>query len=389
MNSILQQITGQLSRFLWSTDTVTRLGPHIRDTNNVQRVWNTFVLASLPAWLIGTWSLGHQVNLANLALGIEEVAGWRAALLVQLGLGFDVSSWLDCFMHGLLFFVPTFLTALITGAICEALFTQFRQRAADEGLLYIAWFLALLMPPTTPLYQVVLAMTFGIVVGKLIYGGSGRYLVNPALLGVGFLIFSYPNLLFGEGAWVPVAGWDNPTVLELVAEEGGLAVVSSVAYDWQQLFIGDKPGTIGTVSPLGALIGGLILIWSGVASWRIMAGSLIGLITTTLLFNALIPANPLFSIPWHWQLVLGAYVFGTVFLATDPVTSPMTDAGRWGFGLIVGVLTVLVRVSNPSYYEGIMFAILLACMFSPLIDFVVTERNIRRRSARLARAADA
>jgi Na+-transporting NADH:ubiquinone oxidoreductase subunit B len=189
--------------------------------------------------------------------------------------------------------------------------------------------------------------------------------------------------LFGVGAWVPVAGYDQPTVLELVTEEGGLKVIAAVDYSFWQMFLGDRPGAVGVVSSLGAVLGALFLIWTGVASWRVMLGSLIGLAGMTLILNSIAPENELFAVPWYWQMVLGGYLFGMVFLATDPVAGPMTDPGRWGFGLLVGALTVLIRVSNPSYYEGVMFAILLASMFSPLIDFVVTEMNIRRRRLRL------
>ena len=252
----------------------------------------------------------------------------------------------------------------------------------------IAWFFALMLPATAPMYQVAVGMTFAIVVGKLIYGGSGRYLVNPALLGVTFLIFSYPTLLFGESPWVPVAGYDQPTVLELVKEEGGIKVLTSVGYSFGQLLFGAQPGPIGIVSSLGAVLGALFLIWTGVASWRVMAGAMIGLILTAMLFNLIAPNDPLFAVPWHWQLVMGGVMFGVVFIATDPVAGPVTDPGRWAFGLIVGVLTVMIRAANPAYYEGVLFAILLACVFSPLIDFVVTERNIRRRLQRQQGEAD-
>ena len=346
-------------------------------------LWNYFVLASLPAWLIGTWSLGHQTNLAIADFQLESVPGWRAWLLNQAGIGFDASSVMGCFTHGLLYFLPIFMVALLVGAFWQALFATVRKRQPDEGLLVIAWFLALMMPATAPMYQVAMGMTFGIVVGKLIYGGSGRYLVNPALLGMAFLVFSYPSLLFGEGAWVPLAGYDQPTVLELVTDEGGLKVVSAVGYSYWQLFVGDKPGAIGVVSSLGAIIGALFLIWSGMASWRIMFGALIGMVGAALIFNAIAPGNDLFAVPWYWQLVMGGFLFAVVFLATDPVAGPTTDPGRWGFGLLVGVLTLMIRAANPSYYEGVIFAILLASMFSPLIDFVVTEMNIRRRRLRL------
>ncbi len=370
-------------RFLWSSHAVTRSAPHIRDAIHVQRVWNTFVIASLPAWLIGLWSLGHQTNLAISDFRLEEVPGWRAWLLSKSGIGFDAFSVMDCLAHGLLYFLPVFLIALLVGAFWEALFASLRRRPVDEGLLAIAWLFALMMPATVPMYQVALGMTFGIVVGKLIYGGSGRYLVSPALLGVAFLVFSYPNLLFGEGAWVPVAGYDQPTVLELVNEEGGIQVIAAVDYSFWQLFVGDRPGAFGVVSPLGALLGALLLVWTGMASWRVMVGALAGLIAMSLIFNLIAPDHELLSIPWHWHVVLGGFAFGTVFISTDPVAGPMTDPGRWGFGLIVGALTVMIRVGSPTYYEGIMFAILLASMFSPLIDFAVTEMNIRRRRLRL------
>ena len=383
MNGMLRSLLTMKDRFFWSSAMVTRSGPHIRDANNVQRLWNYFVIASLPAWLIGTWSLGHQTNLAIADFQLESVPGWRAWLLNQAGIGFDASSVMGCFTHGMLYFLPIFVVALLVGAFWQALFATVRKRRPDEGLLVIAWFLALMLPATAPMYQVAMGMTFGIVVGKLIYGGSGRYLVNPALLGMAFLVFSYPSLLFGVGAWVPLAGYDQPTVLELVTDEGGLKVVSAVGYSYWQLFIGDKPGAVGVVSSLGAIVGALFLIWSGMASWRIMLGALIGLVGTALIFNAIAPGNDLFAVPWYWQLVMGGFLFAVVFLATDPVAGPMTDPGRWGFGLLVGVLTLLIRTANPSYYEGVMFAILLASMFSPLIDFVVTEMNIRRRRLRL------
>jgi len=384
MKRFAQAIVILAERFIWSSPTVTRSAPHIRDGNNVQRLWNYFVVASLPAWLIGLWSLGHQTNLAIADFRLQEVPGWRAWLLSRSGIGFDAFSVMDCFVHGLLYFLPVFLVALLAGAFWEALFATMRRRTVDEGLLMIAWFFALMMPATVPLYQVVLGMTFGIVVGKLIYGGSGRYLASPALLGVAFLVFSYPSLLFGEGAWVPLAGYDQPTVLELVTDEGGLSVVAAVDYHFWQLFVGDRPGAVGVVSTLGALLGALFLVWTGMASWRVMLGAFIGLVAVTLIGNAADPNNVLFAVPWYWQFVLGGFVFGAVFIATDPVAGPMTDAGRWGFGLLVGGLTVLIRLVHPSYYEGVMFAIILASLFAPLIDFVVVELNIRRRRLRLA-----
>jgi Na+-transporting NADH:ubiquinone oxidoreductase subunit B len=388
MKAFARSLASMLDGFMWSSNTVTRSAPHVRDANSVQRLWNYFVIATIPAWLIGLWSLGHQTNLAIADFQLTEVPGWRAWLLSRSGFGFDAFSVLDCFAHGLLYFLPVFIVALLVGAFWEALFATVRKKPVDEGLLVMAWLFALLLPATVPLYQVALGMTFGIVVGKLIYGGSGRYLVSPALLALAFLVFSYPTLLFGEGAWVPVAGYDQPTVLELVTDEGGLQVVAAVDYNYWQLFLGDRPGAVGVVSTLGALLGALFLVLTGMASWRVMLGSLAGLVVVALISNALAPGIGLFAVPWYWQFILGGFVFGTVFIATDPVAGPMTDAGRWGFGILVGALTMLIRLVNPAYYEGVMFAILLASVFSPLIDFAVCELNIRRRKLRLQGAGD-
>ncbi len=371
------------ARFFWSSKSVTRSAPHIRDTNSVQRLWNYFVIASLPTWLIGLWSLGHQTNMALADFQIEKVSGWRGWLLTQSGIGFEADSIFACFIHGLLYFIPVIAVALAVGAFWEALFAKVRKKTVDEGLLAIAWLFALMLPATVPMYQVALGMTFGIVIGKLIYGGSGRYLLSPALLGLAFLVFSYPALLYGEGAWVPVAGYDQPTVLALITDEGGLGVVNAVDYSYWQLFLGDKPGAFGVVSPLGAMLGAVFLIVTGVASWRIILGIAIGLIAVAMTSNAVAPDHHLFSVPWYWHLVLGGFVFGAVFIATDPVAGPLTNPGRWGFGMLVGSLTMVIRLFNPSYYEGVMFAILLASIFSPLIDFVVIELNIRRRRMRL------
>lgn len=373
-------------RFFWSSPVVTRSAPHIRDAGNVQRVWNYFVLASLPAWLIGLWSVGNQTNLAIADFRLTQVPGWRAWLLERSGLGFDAFSPLACFAHGLLYFLPLFLLVLFVGACWEVLFATVRKRRLDEGLLAVAWFFALLMPAGVPLHLAALGMSFGIVVGKLIYGGSGRYLVNPALLGLAFLVFSYPALLFGQGAWVPLAGYDQPSVMELVMEEGGLSVVAAVDYGFWQLFLGDRPGAFGTVSTLGALLGALFLVWTGTVSWRVILGGLAGLVAAGFLGAMLLPENPVFALPWHWQLVLGGFAFGLVFLATDPVAGPMTRPGRWGFGVLVGGLTVVVRAGSESYYEGVMFAILLASLFAPLIDYAVKQANIRRRRRRLREA---
>jgi Na+-transporting NADH:ubiquinone oxidoreductase subunit B len=373
-----------LDRFLYSSPATTMDAPHIRDAGNVQRLMNNFVLASLPCWLMGMWNLGEQTNLAMLQIGMDAAPGWRGAFLDALGVGYDPYNAAACLTHGVLYFAPIFMVALLTGTFWEAIFAHQRRRPVDEGLLSIAWLYSMIMPATAPLLQVALGMTFGMVVGKGIFGGTGRYLVNPALLGLAFLVFSYSNLLFGEGAWIPVPGYDEPTTIELAVEEGGVPALLSVGYSWTQMFIGNQPGPHGVTSVLGCLLGAAFLIITGTASWRIMLGSVFGMIGTVLLVNNLGPADdPMFSVPWTWHLVIGGWAFGTVFLATDPVAAATTNPGRWGFGILVGVLTIIIRVTNPAYYEGVIFAILLASIFSPLFDFVVVERNIKRRRERL------
>ena len=220
-------------------------------------------------------------------------------------------------------------------------------------------------------------------------GRSRWWLLSAAaaILGIGFLVFSYSTVLFAPGAWIPVPGYDEPTSVELAVDEGGIPALLSVNYTWLQLFLGNQPGPIGVTSIAGCLFGGAYLVLAGVANWRIIAGSFVGTILTVLLFNAFGPADdPNFAVPWYWHMVLGGWAFGTMFLATDPVASASTNPGRWAYGIFIGAVSIVVRVTNPSYYDGMLFAILLGSIFAPLFDYVVIERNIKRRAKRLADA---
>lgn len=372
-----------LDRFLYSSPHATVGAPHVRDAGNVQRLMNNFVIASLPCWLIGLWNLGQQTNYAMAQFGIAEAPGWRGAVIALLGTGYDPQNLGACLFHGFLYFVPIFLVALLTGAFWESLFAQLRRRPVDVGLLAFAWLFALVMPATMPVYGVVLGMSFGMVVGKGIYGGMGRYLVSPVVLGLVFILFAFPDLFLAVGAWIPVPDYDEPTTVELAIEEGGVAALIAVDYRWWLLFIGNQPGPMGITSPLGCLLGAVFLIFTATVSWRIVLGSLLGMIAASLLMNGLGPDdNPMFQVPWYWHLVIGGWAFATVFVATDPVAAAITNPGRWGFGIMVGMLTIIVRVTNPSLFQGGVFAILLASIFSPLFDYFVVERNIRRREQR-------
>ena len=372
-----------LDRFLYSSPHTTITAPHIRDANNVQRLLSNFVIATIPCWIIGLWNLGEQTNFAMFQVGMTEAPGWRGTIMSALGVGYNPQDVIACFFHGFLYFLPIFILALLTGAFWESLFAQLRRRPVDEGLLAIAWLFALAMPATMPAYGIILGMSFAIVVGKGIYGGMGRYIVSPLVLGFAFVMFSFPDLFFGPGAWIPVPGYDEPTTIELAIEEGGAAALLAVDYHWWQLFIGNQPGPLGATSLLGCLLGAAFLVFSGSASWRIMAGSLIGMTAAILLLNALGPEDsPMFQMPWHWHLVIGGWAFATAFVATDPVAAAITNPGRWVFGILVGSLTIFVRVTNPSLFLGGVFAILLASIFSPLFDYYVVERNIKRRAQR-------
>ena len=373
-----------LDRFFYSSGATTGSAPHVRDGNNVQRLLNTFVVATLPCWVIGLWNVGVQTNLELAELGVGGIVGWRGDVVELLGIGYDPGNPFGCFLIGLLYFIPIFLVSLAAALLWDIVFSTARDRPLDEGLIPTVWLFALIMPANAPLLRVAFGMTFGYVVGKAIFGGSGRYLVCPSLLGYAFLLFAYPDLLFGETAWVPVPGVERTPALELAAA-GGVEAVRQAGYSLWDLFLGARPGSIGATSVLGCLLGAVYLVFSGAASWRIMVGALFGMIGTVLLFNGIAGnGNVMFQIPWTWHLVIGGFAFGAVFFATDPVTAAMTNAGRWVYGVLVGLLTVVIRVTNPSYNEGVLFAVLLASLFSPVIDFVFVELNVRRRRRRLA-----
>lgn len=372
-----------VGRFLQPARHATTGAVHVRDAGSTQALLNSVVVASLPCFLVGTWNLGLQTNIAMMQFGVDAVPGWRGVLLAVTGLGYDPTDPLACFVHGLAWFLPILLVALATGAVCEAALASGRRRAVDHGLLSVAWIYALILPATVAAWQVALGMVFAIVIGKGIFGGTGRYLINPSILGLAFLVFSYPGLIHDAGAWIPVPGYDDPTTIELAVDEGGVAALDAVGYEWWELFLGMQPGPVGVTSLAACLLGALYLLAVGWASWRILLGSLLGLIATVAVLNTFGPdTDPMFDVPWYWHVVIGGWAFVTVFIATDPVAAAMTRPGRLGFGFLVGALTVVVRLTNPAYYEGAIFAVLLASIFAPLIDWFVVEASMRRRRQR-------
>lgn len=358
----------------------TTSAPHVRDAMNLSRAMSIVIVALIPSILIAIFNTGYQANVLMAEAGLEAAPDWIGTVIGALGISYRPESVLASVCHGLLIVLPVFLTALITGGFWEAVFVRSRGGGRQGDYVLVALLFALSLPPAVPLWQVVLGMTFGIVVGKEIFGGTGKNFLNPALTGLAFLYVTYPAQMVGETAWA-VHGLSGATPLQAAAE--GSHTIAWTGSTWMQSFLGLVPGSIGATSTLGCLIGAVLLIGTRVASARIMAGILIGMIASAALFNLFgDPANAYTALSWHWHLVLGSFAFGTIFLATDPVSAPMTNSGRWIYGLMVGVFVILIRVMNSTHPDGILFAILLGNILAPLIDYAVMYANIRRRIQR-------
>ncbi len=366
----------------YSPSDVTRTSPHLRDGIDLKRVMIYVVLAVMPAAMVGLWNTGYQANLAMQAMDIAAAPGWRGATLAWFGLGYDPASIVDCFWHGFLYFLPIYVVTMAAGGVWEVLFAGVRNHEVNEGFFVTSALYALILPPTIPLWQVALGISFGVVIAKEVFGGTGKNFLNPALAGRAFLFFAYPADLSGDAVWTAVDGFSGATPLA-VAASSGLAGLEPAGVTLRDAFLGNVQGAIGSTSAVACLVGAVFMIYTRVASWRIMAGVFVGMVATTLLLNAVgSESNPMFAVNWQWHFALGGFAFGMVFMATDPVTAAMTNPGRWVFGALIGAMTVLIRVVNPAYPEGIMLAILFANLFAPVIDYVVVQVNVRRRARR-------
>jgi Na+-transporting NADH:ubiquinone oxidoreductase subunit B len=365
---------------LYTPSVVTPGAPHVRDAIELKRVMIFVVLAVLPATLMGMYNVGHQANLALDAANLAG-SGWRIEFLQALGVGIRPDNIAACLLHGALYFLPIYIVTLAAGGLWEVVFAATRNHEVNEGFLVTSILFALTLPATVPLWQVALGASFGVVVGKEIFGGTGKNFLNPALVGRAFLFFAYPAEMSGN-VWVPVDGYTGATALAL-ASSGGLDAIQAAGITWKDAFIGNLQGSMGETSALACLAGAAFLMYTRVASWRIMISVLLGMIGTILVFNAFgSPDNPFNAVPWYWHAVLGGYAFGLVFMATDPVSAAMTNTGRWIYGLVIGFMVSLVRVVNPAYPEGMMLAILFGNALAPLIDYGVVRANIRRRLRR-------
>jgi Na+-transporting NADH:ubiquinone oxidoreductase subunit B len=380
----LEAIYEMVDTLLYSPADVTRGSPHVRDAIDLKRVMITVVFAATPCALIGMWNVGFQANTAMASLGIEWIDGWRGSVLALLGAGYDPASVYDTFMHGLLYFLPIYIVTLAAGGFWEVVFASVRNHEVNEGFLVTSFLYSLILPATTPLWQVALGISFGVVIGKEVFGGTGKNFLNPALVGRAFLYFAYPVQLSGDAVWVPVDGYTAATALAVTAQEGMSGLLAS-GLTYSQAFIGQMQGSLGETSLAACLFGAAMLIYSRIASWRIILSVFAGMIIPALLFSAGGDGgNPMLEMPWQWHIAVGGFAFGAVFMATDPVSAPDTMMGHVIFGLLIGVLTWVIRVINPAFPEGIMLAILLGNIFAPIIDYFVIRANVRRRVKRNA-----
>ena len=355
---------------------------HVRDAVDMKRVMTTVWWCAFFPMLVGMYMVGHNATAAMQELGIPALEGWRG-MIISLMAGYDPNSLWDCFVYGAVFYVPIYAVTFVVGGLWEVLFAVKRGHEVNEGFFVTSILFSLTLPATIPLWQVAIGISFGVVVGKEMFGGTGKNFLNPALTGRAFLYFAYPAQISGDAVWTAVDGYSGATALSLAAA-GGLEGVMASGMTWWDAFLGNIQGSVGEVSTLAIFIGGAVLLTTRVASWRIMAGVFLGMTATSLMFNWIgSDTNPMFALPWHWHLVLGGFAFGMVYMATDPVSAAMTNTGRWWYGALIGVMCVLIRVVNPAFPEGMMLAILFANLFAPLFDWSVVRANVRRRLARV------
>ena len=365
----------------YSPSHVTRASAHVRDGVDLKRIMITVWLATFPAMFYGMWNLGYQATGAMSVLGVDAIEGWRGAVIAALG-GYDGGSLWHCFLFGALHFLPLYLVTFVVGGFWEVLFAMKRGHEVNEGFFVTSILFTLTLPPDLPLWQAAMGISFGVVIGKEVFGGTGKNFLNPALTGRAFLYFAYPAQLSGDAVWTAVDGYSGATPLGIVAAEGMPGLTGAVS--WMDAFMGTIPGSIGETSTLMVMVGGAILLLTKIASWRVVAGCFAGMIAFSTLLNVVgSDSNPAFAMPWYWHMVVGSFAFGAFFMATDPVSAAMTDRGRWAYGILIGVMCVLIRVVNPAFPEGMMLAILFANLFAPLFDHFAVQANIKRRLARV------
>lgn len=349
-----------MDTFFYTPEQTTVSGCHIRDAVDNKRTMFTVVIALIPALLFGMYNIGYQHYLS-----LGQVSCYCDNFWGNLGYGF-------------LKILPMLLVSYIVGLGIECIFAQIRKHEVSEGYFVTGMLIPLICPPDVPLWQLAIAVAFAVIIGKEVFGGTGYNFLNPALVARAFLFFSYPSQMSGDTVWIAEQGdaISGATPLgEMLA--GGVAPQASVL----DMFLGFIPGSVGETSVIAILIGAVILLVTGIASWRIMLSIFAGGAAMGLVFN-MIGANPYMEMPFYYHFLIGGFMFGAVFMATDPVTAAQTNIGKYIYGALIGIMAVLIRVLNPAYPEGMMLSILLLNVFAPLIDYYVVDANIRRRAKR-------
>lgn len=367
--------------FLFGSSQTTSAAPHVRDGIDLKRIMTTVLVALIPCTLMALWNTGYQANLAMQAAEMAGPAGWRGAVMTLTGC--DPSSSASNMLHGSVYFFPIYIVTMLVGSFWEGVFNIIRGHEFSEAFLVTGLLFTLTLPPTIPLWQVAFGISFGLVFAKEVFGGVGRNFMNPALASRAFIYFAYPAQITGDAVWTAVDGVTAATPLGTIATAAPGAGIDALGYSWSQLFIGTIPGSFGETSTLACLLGAVVLLVTRIAPWRVIVSMLLGGLVASLFFYLQAePSNALYGIPPHYHLVLGGFAFGMIFMATDPVSAAHTRAGQWAYGVLTGVLCILIRVANPAYPEGVMLAILLGNVFAPLFDYFVLQANIKRRMIR-------
>jgi len=347
--------------FMFVPNHTTQKGAHIRDAVDLKRTMVTVIIALIPALIYGIYNTGYQYY-------------------IQTG---EVFTFMDAFIHGSYKIVPMIIVSYVVGLTIEFIFAIYRGHEVNEGYLVTGLLIPMIMPVDIPLWMVGISTAFAVLIAKEAFGGTGMNILNPALTARAFAFFAYPTYMSGNKVWVSEASDVDAISGETIL--GSLAAGNDVSYSMMEMFNGSIPGSIAETSALWVGVGALILILTGVGSWRIMIGGIIGAALMGFLFN-LWGANALMSFPWMNHLLVGGFAFGIVFMATDPVSAAQTNKGKWIYGVLVGVFCILIRVFNPAYPEGVMLAILLMNVFAPTIDHYVVEANISKRKKRWSSA---
>ncbi|MET1256353.1 NADH:ubiquinone reductase (Na(+)-transporting) subunit B [Aliikangiella maris] len=376
-----------VTTILYTPGHVTHNASHVRDNIDLKRIMIFVWACTFPAMFWGMYNVGYQAVDAMAVTGATQLEGWHGWMMNLFGAEYSKDT-LSAMFIGALYFIPIYAVAFIVGGFWEVIFASVRGHEINEGFFVTSILFALILPPDIPLWQVAIGISFGVVVAKEVFGGTGKNFLNPALAGRAFLFFAYPTNMAGD-VWTVVDGFTGATPLAAAAQ-GTMNELFALSFfdaigneQWQNAFFGLIQGSIGEVSTLMILIGGLTLVYCKIASWRIITGVMLGMIASSLLFNAIgSETNHMFQMPWYWHLVTGGFAFGMMFMATDPVSASLTNKGKFYFGALVGAMCVMIRVANPAYPEGMMLAILFANLFAPLIDHFVVQANIKRRAKR-------